>query len=59
MREITIDNYKLFILSFNTFNGTSFAKDFVREFKIQNPELLKIEDNNLAKEYIFKRYLLH
>lgn len=59
MHEITIDSYKLFLLEFNRSNGQHFANAFIRKFNTNNPELLLIDDNDEAREYIFNRYLVH
>ena len=59
MHELTIDEFKYFIINFDRGSTQSFAKTFAREFKTSNAELLLIDDNDEAKEYIFRKYLLH
>lgn len=59
MHEITINSYKLFLLEFNRSNEQHFANAFIRKFNPNNPELLLMDDNDEAREYIFNRYLVH
>lgn len=59
MQELTIEGYKHFILTYKNSSSRSFARAFASAFKTDNEELLLIENNDEAREYIFKRYLVH
>jgi len=59
MEEITIDKYKQFLFSYNQGSRLGIARAFSKEFNVKNKDLLEMLDDDIAQEYIFKKYLLH
>lgn len=59
MHEITIDDYKLFIMQYQEDSALSFAQTFAKRFNTDNPYLADMHNDAEAKEYIFNKYLVH